>query len=71
MTGVQTCALPICFPVTIGDEYEQRVKSIAIAISKSIKKTGIKPKPFLVPAFNEVMRGFNERVTNALNRVLR
>ena len=54
-----------------GDKYEQRVKSIAIAISKSIKKTGIKPKPFLVPAFNEVMKGFNTRVINALNRVLR
>jgi len=54
-----------------GDKYEQRVKSIAIAISKSIKKTGIKPKPFLIPAFNEVMKGFNTRVINALNRVLR
>jgi hypothetical protein len=53
-----------------GDKYEQRVKSIAIAISKSIKKTGIKPKPFLIPAFNEVMKGFNTRVINALNRVL-
>ena len=54
-----------------GDKYEQRVKSIAIAISKSIKKTGVKPKPFLTPAFNEVMNGFNTRVINALNRVLR
>ena len=54
-----------------GDKYEQRVKSIAIAISKSIRKTGIKPKPFLIPAFNEVMKGFNTRVINALNRVLR
>ena len=54
-----------------GDKYEQRVKSIAIAISKSIKKTGIKPRPFLIPAFNEVMKGFNTRVINALNRVLR
>ena len=50
---------------------KQKVKSIAIAISKSIKKTGIKPKPFLIPAFNEVMKGFNTRVINALNRVLR
>ena len=54
-----------------GDKYEQRVKSIAIAISKSIKKTGVKPKPFLTPAFDEVMKGFNTRVINALNRVLR
>ena len=23
MTGVQTCALPICFPVTIGYDYDE------------------------------------------------
>ena len=23
MTGVQTCALPICFPVTIGGKWER------------------------------------------------
>ena len=27
MTGVQTCALPICFPVTIGDVVEGAMQS--------------------------------------------
>lgn len=54
-----------------GDKYEQRVKSIAIAISKSIQKKGINPKPFLVPAFNEIMKGFNNRVINAINKALK
>ena len=53
------------------ERIKEKASSIAIAISKSIKKTGIKPKPFLIPAFNEVMKGFNTRVINALNRVLR
>ena len=26
MTGVQTCALPICFPVTIGDSQEKAIE---------------------------------------------
>ena len=54
-----------------GVRYEQRVKSIAIAISKSIQKKGINPKPFLVPAFNDIMKGFNNRVINAINNVLK
>ena len=34
MTGVQTCALPICFPVTIGVDYlEYLVKQLQIACS--------------------------------------
>ena len=33
MTGVQTCALPICFPVTIG----KKIKSLAKPIDTPIK----------------------------------
>ena len=54
-----------------GAGYWKAAMLIAILIANSIGKKGIKPKPFLIPAFNEVMKGFNTRVINALNRVLR
>ena len=28
MTGVQTCALPICFPVTIGGSYKDWIETV-------------------------------------------
>ena len=53
----------------INDEKEQ--KKVAFLVSRSIMKNGTKAKPFLTPAFNESMKGFNNRVINALNNVLK
>ena len=54
-----------------GAGYWKAAMFIAILIANSIGKKGIKPKPFLVPAFNEIMKGFNNRVINALNKILK
>ena len=53
----------------INDEKEQ--KRVAFLVSRSIMKNGTKAKPFLTPAFNEIMKGFNNRVINAINKALK
>ena len=40
MTGVQTCALPICFPVTIGGEQEEAEQVVTKEDSISVKDFG-------------------------------
>ena len=40
MTGVQTCALPICFPVTICPEEREVCKSFAYAFDSGDKAVG-------------------------------
>ena len=54
-----------------GAGYWKAAMWIAILIANSIGKKGIKPKPFLMPAFNEVMKDFNSRITSAINKALR
>ena len=53
----------------INDEKEQ--KKVAFMVSRSIMRNGTKAKPFLTPAFNESMKGFNSRVINAINKALK
>ena len=53
----------------INDEKEQ--KKVAFMVSRSIMRNGTKAKPFLAPAFNESMKGFNNRVINAINKALK
>lgn len=53
----------------INDEKEQ--KKVAFLVSRSIMRNGTKAKPFLTPAFNESMKGFNNRVINAINKALK
>ena len=45
MTGVQTCALPICFPVTI----HERINDI----SDAFVTTGFRPIPHAIPNFQK------------------
>ena len=54
-----------------GAGYWKAAMFIAILIANSIGKKGIKPKPFLTPSFNEIMKGFNNRVINAINKALK
>ena len=46
MTGVQTCALPICFPVTIGGEYWREVDGFYFTVRSSYGGTFPTEGPF-------------------------
>ena len=65
MTGVQTCALPICFPVTIKNKgnvptpNDERVKYVSIGCGKCIECTKKRARDWKV-RLNEEIRVNNK-----------
>ena len=56
MTGVQTCALPICFPVTIGQVYRAGYTEPTPAVSSGQSTQGLN----VWVGYNQVVWGYDE-----------
>ena len=56
MTGVQTCALPICFPVTIHNEYSDQNKINPLKLLETIRDEIAVVRP---PSWNRFPNSFS------------